>query len=506
MNVYRPESLAEAEDMLRTVDVTVCVGGCTSVQFLWRRGVPVPAALVSMARIDALKVCVRDHENAIRLGAAFALSDVEQRGDVCRECPAIAGTIRRIAALAVRRLGTLGGNIGSLTGCLLAMGASVCCFVDGESRDSELEGWLAKDIRARGILISVSLMPSASGTFFVHRKIGLRAAVTPSEIGVAALLSVDGTGVITEARCAVGGGIVRPCLLVSASASLPGIPLEGLDMYAVRTQLENETDAPTDGFRTTAYRKAAGAGALVAELEASLRALATPPRVTFTTHTTSVSKLNVNRLCPERRNAYASDTVAGVADRYAGAEGKTIKQDRAARSILQRASYDTFKERRHSRPDIAEKVAGTLQYVTDTAHGDMLVGRILRAGVPHARIVSIDTFDAEQLPRVVAVVTSKDIRGLNAFGILLQDQAAMCSDKVRHIGDAVAAVAAIDTETADRALALIRVEYIALRSSTIPRAHSKPIQPRSTMAATFGTTCALSAPTLSVLQRPASLS
>jgi xanthine dehydrogenase molybdopterin-binding subunit B len=102
--------------------------------------------------------------------------------------------------------------------------------------------------------------------------------------------------------------------------------------------------------------------------------------------------------------------------------------------------------------------------------------------VPHARIVSIDTFDAEQLPRVVAVATSKDIRGLNAFGILLPNQPAMCSDKVRHIGDAVAAI--VDE----------------------PGAHSKPIRPRSTMAATFGTTRALSAPTLSALQRPASLS
>jgi CO/xanthine dehydrogenase FAD-binding subunit len=57
------------------------------VQFLWRHGGPVPAAVVSLARIDALKVCVRDRKNAIRLGAALPLSDIEHQADVRRECP-----------------------------------------------------------------------------------------------------------------------------------------------------------------------------------------------------------------------------------------------------------------------------------------------------------------------------------------------------------------------------------------------------------------------------------
>lgn len=105
MIVYQPESLAEAEDILRTVDRAICAGGCTSVQLLWRHGGPVPAALVSLARIDTLKVCVRDDKNAIRLGAALPLSDIEHQADVRREYPARAGAIRRIATPAVRRLG-----------------------------------------------------------------------------------------------------------------------------------------------------------------------------------------------------------------------------------------------------------------------------------------------------------------------------------------------------------------------------------------------------------------
>jgi CO/xanthine dehydrogenase Mo-binding subunit len=105
------------------------------------------------------------------------------------------------------------------------------------------------------------------------------------------------------------------------------------------------------------------------------------------------------------------------------------------------------------------KIRGTLPYLTDKRDAGMLVGRILRAGRPHARILSIDTSKAEALEGVEAVVTFKDIKGLNGFGILFQDQPALCEDKVRYTGDPVAAVAAIDDDTATRALSLIKVTY-----------------------------------------------
>jgi CO/xanthine dehydrogenase Mo-binding subunit len=111
------------------------------------------------------------------------------------------------------------------------------------------------------------------------------------------------------------------------------------------------------------------------------------------------------------------------------------------------------------RPDIEDKVAGRLAYLTDYRRSGMLIGRILRAGIPHVRIVSVDTSAAQTLPGVAAVVTAKDIKGQNGYGIVIQDQPALCADKVRYAGDLVAAVAAVDEATAARALALIRVAY-----------------------------------------------
>jgi 4-hydroxybenzoyl-CoA reductase alpha subunit len=89
----------------------------------------------------------------------------------------------------------------------------------------------------------------------------------------------------------------------------------------------------------------------------------------------------------------------------------------------------------------------------------MLYGKILRSPHAHARIVSIDTSKAEQLPGVVAVMTGKDLP--TKYGILpsSQDETVLCSDKVRFIGDGVAAVTAVDEFTAQEALKLIDVRY-----------------------------------------------
>ncbi|MGN7413281.1 molybdopterin cofactor-binding domain-containing protein [Paenibacillus sp. SAF-068] len=116
-------------------------------------------------------------------------------------------------------------------------------------------------------------------------------------------------------------------------------------------------------------------------------------------------------------------------------------------------------KRWHLRPDGAPKVTGQLQYLTDMTLPDMIHGRVLRSEYPHARILSIDTSEAETLEGVYAVLTSKDVPGLNRFGIATPDQPVFCEDIVRYVGDAIAAVAAESPERAALALDAIRVEY-----------------------------------------------
>jgi 4-hydroxybenzoyl-CoA reductase alpha subunit len=110
--------------------------------------------------------------------------------------------------------------------------------------------------------------------------------------------------------------------------------------------------------------------------------------------------------------------------------------------------------------DHVAKARGEALYVDDIRLPNMLYGKVLRTKLPHARIVSIDTTSAANLPGVKAVVTGKDTLGLKYAPLKgTRDREVLATDRVRFIGEAVAAVAAVDEVTAEEALELIRVEY-----------------------------------------------
>jgi xanthine dehydrogenase molybdenum-binding subunit len=113
-------------------------------------------------------------------------------------------------------------------------------------------------------------------------------------------------------------------------------------------------------------------------------------------------------------------------------------------------------------PDVLAKISGTAKYTDDYHFPGMLYARTKRAGVPHAKILSIDTSAAEALPGVHAVLTHKDVPGRKNHGLVEIDWPALCYDKVRYVGDAVAVVAADTAEISAQALELIKVEYEAL--------------------------------------------
>src|SRR3990172_7678396 len=110
--------------------------------------------------------------------------------------------------------------------------------------------------------------------------------------------------------------------------------------------------------------------------------------------------------------------------------------------------------------DSPAKARGQAQYAADLSLPHMLYGKILHSPYAHARILSIDTSRAARLPGVRAVITGADTAGVT-FGIVprAHDEYPLAIGKVRFAGDCVAAVAAIDEDTAQEALSLIDVEY-----------------------------------------------
>ncbi|MGH7815809.1 MAG: hypothetical protein ACREOR_00310, partial [Candidatus Binatia bacterium] len=112
--------------------------------------------------------------------------------------------------------------------------------------------------------------------------------------------------------------------------------------------------------------------------------------------------------------------------------------------------------------DSRQRVSGNIDYTLNFELPRMLHACVLRSPHAHARIVKIDASRALKLPGVAAVLTRDDLIGDHIdpyFGLILQDQTPVALDRVRFVGEPVAAVAAADADTAADALELIDVEY-----------------------------------------------
>ena len=143
-----------------------------------------------------------------------------------------------------------------------------------------------------------------------------------------------------------------------------------------------------------------------------------------------------------------------------------------ANQVLSEVEYRVV-GKRPIRPDGVDKVTGRAQYGSDLRLTGTLQAKILRSPHAHAKIKSIDTSAAEKCPGVRAVITGRDLplsaRLSNAAPGEISDSDRqrmsfqannfLAGDKVLYKGHAVAAVAAVDANTAEAALALIKVEY-----------------------------------------------
>jgi CO/xanthine dehydrogenase Mo-binding subunit len=123
-----------------------------------------------------------------------------------------------------------------------------------------------------------------------------------------------------------------------------------------------------------------------------------------------------------------------------------------------------------------DRLTGQKLYSADLRLPGMLWGRILHSTHAHARILNIDMSRVQSLPGVRAVVTSADTPGIR-IGRWLQDRPVLAQGEVRYIGEPVVAVAALDQETAEEALELIRVEYEELPAVFDPILAMQPDSP-----------------------------
>ncbi len=131
------------------------------------------------------------------------------------------------------------------------------------------------------------------------------------------------------------------------------------------------------------------------------------------------------------------------------------------------------------RVDLVGKVTGETRYADDLSMPNMLHMKLVRSSVPHARILGIDAAPALAAPGVRAVLTAKDFPGV-PYGIMpvSQDEHPLCVDRVRYVGDPVAAVVAVDPLAAEEAARLVAVRYEPLPTVASPEEALANPEPR----------------------------
>ncbi len=127
------------------------------------------------------------------------------------------------------------------------------------------------------------------------------------------------------------------------------------------------------------------------------------------------------------------------------------------------------------------------RYLSDMRPENCLFAAVLRSPHPHAKIISIDVARARAMPGVAAVITAADVPGRLRFGLRILDQPILCVDKVRTVGDPVAAVAASTKAQAIAACAAIEVIYELLPVVADPEQALAPGAPPFTRVATMFT-------------------
>ena len=109
--------------------------------------------------------------------------------------------------------------------------------------------------------------------------------------------------------------------------------------------------------------------------------------------------------------------------------------------------------------DSVARVTGALAYLVNLKLPGMLVGKIVRSQMPHARLVKVDIRLAKDVPGVVAILTGADLLPGARYGVGIKDQPILAQERVRFVGEPVAAIAAESLEAAEEAALLIDVEY-----------------------------------------------
>ena len=241
------------------------VAGSTDFLVRWRAGFWHPDYVVNIQHVPGLSRVTYSRRNGLRLGALVTIQTLEQHPAIRQHYPALAAAAASFAGVQVRNLATVGGNIcnaspsGDTLPALLAYGAE--CTLSGPEgrRQVALEQLFTgpgQTVLAQDEVLTEITLPSApANTGSLYIKHSPRGAMDIATVGVASAITVDRSGVCTEAKIALGAVAPTPLRAHAAEESLRGKQPDA-ELLQAAAELAMSTATPIDDVRGTAgYRR-----------------------------------------------------------------------------------------------------------------------------------------------------------------------------------------------------------------------------------------------------------
>ena len=406
----RPETLDELLRLRAAHPEAALIAGATEIGVEINKKFRKFPLLISLDAVEELRACEAGVEEW-RIGAGATLSQVEEA--LAGEYPSLDQMLRVFASRQIRNRATLGGNlvtaspIGDSAPVLLSLGAAVELASVRGRRRVRLENFFAgyrKTVLAPDEVMTAVLLPRAAHSRAAFLKVSKRREMDISTVAAAFAVDLDAEGIVRSARIAYGGVAATPALV--PSDSLVGKPLEADAMADV---LARHFSPLTDARGSTAFRSG-----LVVSLWRK-----------FVAGETSEAQ--------EIPPSFAAD------DRW--------------------PAGDATRDLPHESGDA--HVTGRAQYVEDIAlrRGGMLTLWPVCAPHAHARILGIDTSAAEKMPGVAAVLTAKDVPGVNDVGCSRPDEILLADETVEFHGHMVAVIVGESKEACQAAARAVAVDY-----------------------------------------------
>ncbi len=406
----RPRTIAELLELRAEHSDAVLIAGATEIGVEINKKFRKFPLLISVEGVEELRRCERG-EREWRLGAGATLSQIEEA--LAGEFPSLDQMLRVFASRQIRNRATLGGNlvtaspIGDSAPVLLSLRADVeLASVRGTRRvplEKFFTGYRQTALEPDEIMSAV-LLPRTSPSRAAFLKVSKRREMDISTVAGAFAVDIDDEGVVRSARIAYGGVAATP-----AMAPADGLVGKALDDEAFARSLAAVFSPLTDARGSAAFR---------AELVVSLW----------------------------------RKFVRGEAS-----EAQEIPPDYTV--DIRWETEDSSRDMPHE-SGVAH-VTGRAQYVEDVAlrRGGMLTLWPVCAAHAHARILKVDIAAAEKLPGVAAILTAKDVPGINDVGCSRPDEILLADEIVEFHGHMVAVVIGESKEACQAAARAVTVEY-----------------------------------------------